>query len=137
MPVISEAVESPPITAAVSPGQENAAGQTIFNSSNAYPFTLQAVFQNFCMFRWEILRERDRQIREEKYFLKGETLAIPQIQNGVRFWVANASAVKFELIGGARTHTLEVGGVGEVVVADVTWVRDNDGRFRLVMNRID
>jgi cytoskeletal protein RodZ len=119
------------------PGSFSAA-QAIFTSSNAYPFTLQAAFQSYCMFRWEILRERDRQDRQERYLSKTDVLPpISQIQNGVRIWVSNAMAVKLEVIGGGRTVPLEIGGAGEVVVADIVWVRENDGRFRLVLNRIN
>jgi hypothetical protein len=114
----------------------NSTAKVIFESSNAYPFTLQATFQGYCMFRWEILRERDRQIREERYFNRNELLDI-QAQNGIRIWVSNAIAVKLQAIGGDRTVPLEIGGAGEVVVADVTWVREGDGRYRLVLNRID
>jgi hypothetical protein len=32
---------------------------------------------------------------------------------------------------------LDIGGAGEVVVADIRWVRDDDGRFRLRFIRID
>ncbi|GHV77709.1 transcriptional regulator [Spirochaetia bacterium] len=123
----------------VIPAPENAPGsasQVIFTSSNAYPFTIQASFQGYCMFRWEILRERDRQVREERYFTRTEELNI-QAQNGVRIWVSNAMAVKLQLTGGSRTVPLEIGGTGEVVVANIEWVRDNDGRYRLVLNRID
>jgi hypothetical protein len=131
----------PPVDT-VSAVRESAAGslsnaQAIFTSSNAYPFTLQASFQGYCMFRWEILRERDRQERREEYFVRTDVLPIPQIQNGVRIWVSNAMAVKLEVIGGGRTVPLEIGGAGEVVVADVAWVRENDGRYRLILNRID
>ncbi|GHV79082.1 transcriptional regulator [Spirochaetia bacterium] len=133
--------ESLPPPAAVNAAPESAPGanaQVIFGPSNAYPFLLQASFQGYCLFRWEILRERDRQDRQERYFSRGEVLPIPQIQNGVRIWVSNATVVKLEISGGGRTVPLDnIGGVGEVVVADIVWVRENDGRYRLVLNRID
>jgi cytoskeletal protein RodZ len=104
----------------------------IFNSSNAYPFTLQAVFQGYCMFRWD----SDRRIRNEQYFVKTGELNI-QAQNGIRIWVSNAAAVKLQVIGGGRTVPLEIGVAGEVVVADIRWVRDDDGRFRLILSRLE
>jgi cytoskeletal protein RodZ len=104
----------------------------IFNSSNAYPFTLQAVFQGYCMFRWD----SDRRIRNEQYFVKTGELNI-QAQNGIRIWVSNAAAVKLQIIGGGRTVPLEIGAAGEVVVADIRWVRDDDGRFRLILSRLE
>jgi cytoskeletal protein RodZ len=108
----------------------------IFASPNAYPFTLQVNFQGFCMFRWEILAERDRRDRNEQYFSRAEELNI-QAQNGVRIWLSNAQVVRIQVIGGGRTVPLEIGGAGEVVVADVRWVRDEDGRFRLVLLRLE
>jgi cytoskeletal protein RodZ len=108
----------------------------IFNAANAYPFTLQAAFQGYCMFRWEILAERDRRDRNEQYFQRGDELNV-QAQNGIRMWVSNAAAVKLQIIGGGRTAPLEIGGAGEVVVADIRWIRDEDGRFRLVLARLD
>ncbi|MDR3167609.1 MAG: helix-turn-helix domain-containing protein [Treponema sp.] len=109
---------------------------TIFTSPNSYPFTLQLVFQGYCMFRWEILFERDRQIRNEQYFQRAAELSI-QAQNGIRMWVSNAAAVKLQAIGGGRTVPLELGGAGEVVVVDVRWVRDEDNRYRLVLIRLE
>jgi cytoskeletal protein RodZ len=108
----------------------------VFTSSNSYPFTLQASFQGYCMFRWEILAERDRRGRNEQYFQRSQELSI-QAQNGIRLWVSNAAAVKIQVIGGGRTVPLDIGGAGEVVVADIRWVRDDDGRFRLGLFRLD
>jgi hypothetical protein len=108
----------------------------IFSSPNPYPFTLQAAFQGYCMFRWEIIAEQDRRGRNEQYFQRTDELNI-QAQNGVRLWVSNAGAVKIQVSGGGRTLPLEMGGAGVVVVADLHWVRDDDGRFRLVLNRLD
>jgi cytoskeletal protein RodZ len=110
--------------------------QVILGPSNAHPFTLQASFQSYCMFRWEILRENNRQGRQEQYYIRGDSLDI-QAQNGIRIWVSNAMAVKLQVIGGGREAPLDLGGAGEVVVADIRWVRDDDGRFRLRLVRID
>jgi cytoskeletal protein RodZ len=108
----------------------------IFSSPSAYPFTLQSMFQGYCMFRWEILFERDRRDRNEQYFQRSDELNI-QAQNGIRIWVSNAQAVKLQVIGGGRTVPLELGGAGEVVVADVRWVRDDENRYRLVLARLE
>jgi cytoskeletal protein RodZ len=108
----------------------------IFNSPNPYPFTLQAAFQGYCMFRWEILMERDRRDRNERYFQRSDELNI-QAQNGIRIWASNAQAAKFQVIGGGRTVPIEIGGAGEVVVVEVHWVRDEDNRFRLIVSRLE
>jgi cytoskeletal protein RodZ len=112
------------------------AAAVVFSSPNAFPFTLQSAFQNYCLFRWEILFERDRQGRNEQYFQRSNELSIPA-QNGIRLWVSNAQAVKLQVIGGGRTVPLELGGAGEVVVADLRWVRDEENRFRLVLARLE
>jgi cytoskeletal protein RodZ len=130
---------NPPAAAALPAGEVAAlaAAAVIFSSPNSYPFTVQLNFQGYCMFRWEILAERDRQDRNEQYFQRGEELNI-QIQNlGVRIWASNAQAAKLQLIGGGRTTPVELGGAGEVVVADIRWVRDEENRFRMVLARLE
>lgn len=124
----------PPITAVSNSGIANAT--VIFSSPSAYPFTLQCVFQGYCMFRWEILSERDRRERTERYYQKGDELNL-QAQNGIRIWVSNAATAKPQIIGGGRTVPLELGIPGEVVVADIRWVRDDESRYRLVLVRLD
>ncbi|GHV61836.1 transcriptional regulator [Spirochaetia bacterium] len=125
------AASIPGPAAAVSPG-----ATVIFTSNNPYPFTLQSAFQGYCMFRWEILAERDRRGQNEDYFQRGQELNI-QAQNGIRIWASNAQAAKSQVIGGGRTVPLELGSAGEVVVAEIRWVRDEDGRYRLVLTRLE
>jgi cytoskeletal protein RodZ len=108
----------------------------IISSPNAYPFTLQSSFQGYCMFRWEILFERDRRDRNERYFQRADELNI-QANNGIRVWASNAQAAKFQVIGGGRTYPVELGAAGEVVVADIRWVRDDDNRYRLILARLE
>jgi cytoskeletal protein RodZ len=136
--ITGTAVES----AALTPEALNAANTglqaatVIFSSPNPYPFTLQSRFQGYCLFRWEILSERDRQGRNEEYFQRSGELDI-QAQNGIRIGVSNAQAVKLEVIGGGRTVPVELGGAGEVVVAEIRWVRDEENRYRLILARVE
>jgi cytoskeletal protein RodZ len=109
----------------------------IFTSANPYPFTVQAVFQNYCLFRWEILSERDRRGRNEQFFQKSNNLNIQQIQNGVRIGVSNATAVRVQVVGGGREQSLDLGVAGEVVIAEIRWVRENDTHYRLVLVRLE
>jgi cytoskeletal protein RodZ len=127
---VQETAEIPPVEQP--PAAAPANTPVIFSSPNAYPFTLQVAFQGYCMFRWE----SDRRNRNEQYFVRTDELNI-QAQNGIRIWVSNAAAVKLQVIGGGRTVPLEIGVAGEVVVADVRWVRDDDGRFRLILSRLE
>ena len=117
-------------------GSSRDAAAVIFSSPNAYPFTLQAVFQGYCLFRYEILFERDRPGRNEQYYQRSEEISIPA-QNGIRLGISNAQAVKLQVIGGGRTVPLEIGGPGEVVAADIRWVKDDDNRYRLVLARLE
>jgi cytoskeletal protein RodZ len=105
-------------------------------SPSAYPFTLQLNFTGYCMFRWEILNERDRGGRNQNYFQRAEEINI-QAQNGIRIWSSNAQAAKFLVIGGGRTYPLEIGSAGEVVVADIRWVVDENRQYRLVFIRLE
>ncbi|MCL2067592.1 MAG: helix-turn-helix domain-containing protein [Treponema sp.] len=114
----------------------NANSRIVFSSPNAYPFTLQASFQGYCMFRWEILFERDRRDRNERYFQRTDELNI-QAQNGIRIWTSNAQAARFQVIGGGQTYPLELGAPGEVVVADLRWLRNEDNRYSLALVRLE
>ena len=124
----------------MSAGALSMAGQTastvIFSTINPHPFTLQSQFQAYCMFRWEVLFERDRRERREQFFQRADELNI-QAQNGIRIWVSNAQAANFRVIGAGRTIPFELGSPGEVVVADIRWVRDDDNRFRLIVARLE
>ena len=115
------------------PGRE---ALNILSSSGAFPFTLQAVFQGYCLFRYEVLFERDRQGRNEQYYQRSDELSI-YAQNGIRLGISNAQAVKLQVIGAGRTVPLEAGGAGEVVAADLRWVRDDESHYRLVLLRLE
>jgi len=108
----------------------------LMTSPNAFPFTLQAAFQGYCLFRWEILFERDRAGRNEQYFQNSDEINIPA-QNGIRLGMSNAQAARLQVIGGGRTIPLDLGGPGEVVVGDLRWLRDEENRFRLVFARLE
>jgi cytoskeletal protein RodZ len=110
--------------------------QLVLASPNPFPFTLQVAFQGYCLFRYEILFERDRPGRNEQYYQRTQELSI-QAQNGIRLGISNAQAVRLQVVGGGRTIPIEVGGPGEVVAADLRWLRDEDNRFRLVLIRLE
>jgi cytoskeletal protein RodZ len=131
------AVESAPVAEAVQPAPTAPVGasQAIFTGNTPYPFTLQVRFQGYCMLRWEVLREAN-QGRSERYFGKGEVMDI-QAQNGIRLWISNAAAIKGQVIGGGRTVAVDFGGPGEVIVVDINWVRDTDGCYKLIQNRLE
>jgi len=108
----------------------------LLNTTSAFPFTLQAVFQGYCLFRHEILFERDKPGRNEQYYQRSDELNITAM-NGIRLGISNAQAVKLQVIGAGRTVPFEAGGAGEVVAADLRWVRDDENRYRLVLLRLE
>ncbi|MDR1839716.1 MAG: helix-turn-helix domain-containing protein [Treponema sp.] len=103
---------------------------------SAYPFTLQLNFLGYCMFRWEILNERDRRDTNQRYFQRSDELNI-QAQNGIRIWMSNAQAARLQVIGGGRTVPVEVGAAGEIVVVDIRWIRDDANQYRLMLIRLE
>ena len=113
-----------------------ASSRMVISSPNAHPFTLQVSFRGYCMFRWEILFERDRRDRNERYFQRSDELNI-QAQNGIRIWASNAQAARFQVIAAGQTVPVELGASGEVVVADLRWLRDENNQFRLVLTRLE
>ena len=119
---------------ALNAGREATA--VVFSSPSPYPFTLQAVFQGYCLFRYEVLFERDKQGRNEQYYQRSEEISV-SAQNGIRLGISNAQAVKLQVIGGGKTVPLETGSAGEVVAADLRWVRDEDGRYKLALIQLD
>ena len=132
-----QAASAPPVELpleSLSAGREPAT--VLFSSPNAYPFTLQVVFQGYCLFRYEILFERDRPGRSEQYYQRSEELSLTA-QNGIRLGISNARAVMLQVIAGGRTMPLEVGGPGEVVAADLRWVRDEENRYSLALIRLE
>ncbi|MCL2190693.1 MAG: helix-turn-helix domain-containing protein [Treponema sp.] len=128
-------MEVVPTGAATVTGQAHSS--VIFTSPNPYPFTLQASFQGGSMFRWEVLFEPARRERNERFFQRLDELTVPHVHNGVRIWTSNAQAARFQVIGGGRTVPVEIGSPGEVVVADIRWIRGEDNVFRLVVARLE
>jgi len=127
-------IERNPIS--IMPAVSAASTTIIPGTISAYPFTLQISFQGYCMFRWEILNERDRRGTNQRYFQRTDQLEI-QAQNGIRIWASNAQAARFQVIGGGRTYPVEIGSSGEVVVTDIRWVRDDENRYRLILIRLE
>jgi hypothetical protein len=51
--------------------------------------------------------------------------------------MSNANALKIQVIGDGKTHDLDVGRPGQVLVQDIKWVKDIDGRFKLMVLLVD
>ncbi|MCQ2582890.1 MAG: helix-turn-helix domain-containing protein [Treponema sp.] len=106
--------------------------KVILEDNRAYPFTLNATFLNSCLFRDKI----DSQDAVESYFTKGE-VCTANPHNGIRLWISNSNAVKFTIIADTKTYNLDIGKAGHVLVEDIKWIKDNDGKYRLVVIELD
>ena len=104
----------------------------ILEDNRAYPFTLNASFRGACLFRDRV----DRNDSVETYFSNGEIFTATA-QNGIRIWMSNSNAVKFTVVAGSVSKDLPIGKSGEVGVQDIKWVRDTDGKYKLVVVDLD
>ncbi len=111
---------------------EKTAETVVLEDNRAYPFTLNASFRNPCVFRYEV----DRKESVENYYTNGDAVTMTA-NNKVRVWISNGNTVKFQIIAGGRSHDLEIGKAGEVIVQDIKWIRTDDGRYRLVVEGLD
>ena len=107
--------------------------RTVIHESNrAYPFTISIDFRGSSMVRYRV----DRQTPYESYYKKGERITINP-SNGARLWISNINAMKIQIIADQNSYDLDIGRAGEVQVEDIKWVRDSDGRYRLVVEELD
>jgi cytoskeletal protein RodZ len=90
------------------------------------PFTVSVVFRGYCLVRYIM----DGQIRDERYFHKGETFELKDVEQEVRFWLSNAGSFKAKIAG----IDTDLGKPGEVTTNQITWIRDEQtGKYRLTI----
>ncbi len=111
---------------------QNQKRTVIFEDTRAYPFTIRADFRAGCVFRYR----PDRKETVEDYLTNGETVNMTA-SNGVRMWISNGNTVKLQVIAAAKTYDLGVTKAGQVVVQDIRWIKDTDGKYKLVINELD
>lgn len=104
----------------------------IFADSRAYPFTVNASFRGGCLFRYR----PDRKETIEDYFASGDVLSMTA-SNGIRLWISNGNAVKLQIVANSKTYDLAVPRAGEVIAQDIKWIKDTDGRYKVVIVDID
>ena len=106
--------------------------KVILEDNRAYPFTINASFRGSCLFRDKV--DNDNSV--ESYFARGEVFTANP-HNGIRLWISNSNAVKFTIIADSRTFDLDIGAAGQVLVEDIKWIKDSDGRYKLVIIELD
>lgn len=111
---------------------QNQKRTVILEDTRAYPFTINASFRAGCVFRYR----PDRKEVTESYFTNGDIVNMTA-SNGVRMWISNGNTVKLQVIANARTYELGVTKAGQVVVQDIRWIKDTDGKYKLVINELD
>lgn len=104
----------------------------ILEDTRAYPFTVNGSFRGACEFRYKI----DRRDAIEAYFTSGEVATITA-NNGVRLWMSNCNTVKFGIIADSKSYDLEIGKAGQVLAEDIKWIKDTDGKYKLVVIELD
>jgi len=104
----------------------------ILEDNRAYPFTLNASFRGPCLFRSRV----DNSESSETYFSRGEVFTANP-HNGIRLWISNSNTVKFTIIADSRTFELDIGLAGQVLVEDIKWIKDTDGKYKLVIIELD
>lgn len=104
----------------------------ILEDNRAYPFTVNGSFRGACEFRYKI----DRRDAVEAYFTSGEVVTITA-NNGVRLWMSNCNTVKFGIVADSKSYDLEIGKAGQVLAEDIKWIKDTDGKYKLVVIELD
>ena len=106
--------------------------KVIHEDNRAYPFTINASFRGPCLFRDKV----DNNEAVETYFSRGETFtATPK--NGIRLWILNNNTVKINIIADSKSFDLDIGAPGDVLVEDIKWIKDTDGKYKLVVMELD
>ncbi|MBQ8013189.1 MAG: helix-turn-helix domain-containing protein [Treponema sp.] len=104
----------------------------ILSDTRAYPFTINASFRGGCLFRYR----SDRKETIEDYFASGDIVNMTA-SNGLRLWISNGNAVKLQVVANSKTYDLAVPRAGEVIAQDIKWIKDTDGRYKIVIVDLD
>ena len=131
--VMEEVSESEiPSAASINPSQKNIKQTLVLEDTRAYPFTVSTTFRGACVFRYKV----DRNEYVEDYFTSGDIVSVTA-SNGVRLWMSNINAMKIQITAGTAIYDLEVGKAGQVQAEDIRWVKEADGKYRLVVIELD
>ena len=106
--------------------------KVILEDNRAYPFTINVSFRGPCLFRDRI----DNSNSVETYFTSGEVFTANP-KNGIRLWISNSNVVKISLIVDTQTFDFDIGASGQVLVEDIKWIKDVDGKYKLVVIELD
>lgn len=112
---------------------ENSAKRIVLlEDTRAYPFTLKGTFRGSCVLRYKI----DRHESVEYFYTNGEVITMTA-SNGIRLWMSNGNTVKFSIVADSSNIDLELGKAGKIVAEDIKWIKDSDGKYKLVVIELD
>lgn len=104
----------------------------VLADTRAYPFTLNVTFRAGCLFRYR----PDRKETVEDFLANGEVQNIVA-SNGLRIWLSNGNTAKLQVVANGRNYELPLSKAGEVIAQDIKWIKDTDGKYRLVVIDLD
>ncbi len=104
----------------------------IFEDNRPYPFTLNVTFRAGCVFRFR----PDRKETTEDFFSNGDIVNVTA-SNMVRLWASNGNTAKIQLIADGKSYDLGVSKAGEVIAEDIRWIKDTDGKYKVVIVQLD
>lgn len=104
----------------------------VFEDNRPYPFTLNVTFRAGCVFRFR----PDRKDTVEDYFASGDVVNVTA-SNMMRVWASNGNLAKMQIIADGKTYDLGVSKAGEVIAQDIRWIKDTDGRYKVVIIPLD
>lgn len=104
----------------------------VFADTRAYPFTVNTTFRGGCLFRYK----PDRKDVVEDYFANGDVVNITA-SNGVRIWMSNGNTAKVQILANGKSYDLSIAKAGEVIAQDIKWIKDTDGKYKVVVLNLD
>ena len=87
-------------------------------------FTLNAQFNSYCLFRYQV----DGEQPVEKYYRDGDRIRL-DVQKQVMIWGSSAGSVSLTASG----ESIKPGKSGEVIVKLIQWVKNDEGKYDLVL----
>ncbi|OQY32490.1 MAG: hypothetical protein B6241_10865 [Spirochaetaceae bacterium 4572_59] len=119
--VSSNAVD--PVLSAVNVA-EDAEKILLSNVEDPENFTLNAQFNSYCLFRYQA----DGEETVEKYYRDGDRIRL-EVDRHLMVWGSSAGSVSLSVSG----VSVAPGKSGEVLVKLIQWVKNDDGKYSLVL----
>ncbi|MBQ7159772.1 MAG: helix-turn-helix domain-containing protein [Treponema sp.] len=111
---------------------QNQQRTVVFEDNRPYPFTLNVTFRAGCVFRFR----PDRKETTEDFFTNGDIVNVTA-SNSVRLWASNGNTAKIQIIADGKSFDLGVSKAGEVIAEDIRWIKDTDGKYKVVVVQLD